>query len=128
MASPPAPATITMTTEQYTALVALARRAGTDAVQLEAFLVDIEKSNNITRYLLWVQWQELEQALPPTTKFPEQWPPNLRLLIQQVNTPIAQADVMNSLAVKAKKPTNILVTKDPAALVGWTSVTTFFTL
>jgi hypothetical protein len=128
MASTPVPATITMTTEQYTALVALARRAGTDAVQLEAFLVDIEKSNNITRYLLWVQWQELEQALPPTTKFPEQWPPNLRLLIQQVNTPIAQADVMNSLAVKAKKPTNILVTKDPAALVGWTSVTTFFTL
>lgn len=120
---------ITMTLEQYQALVALSRRGTSSSDQqlsLEEFLVDIEKKNGIIRYLLWVQWQELEQALPPTVKFPEVWPPELRRLLQQINRPIARADVDAVLSAAAKKPTNILVTRDPAALVGWTPIDVFF--
>jgi len=123
------PSNFTLTIEQYQALVALAR-AGTTSDdqrrQLEQFLVEIEKTNGVTRYLLWVQWQELEQALPPTAKFPEVWPPELRQLIQQINRPISLSDVNAVLAASAKKPTNVLVTPDPAAVVGWTPLALYF--
>lgn len=123
------PANFTLTIEQYQALVALARQGTTSSdqtLQLEQFLISIEKANGVTRYLLWVQWQELEQALPPTTKFPEQWPPNLRQRIQQLDRPVGMADVQAVLKVNAKKPTNVLVTTDPAAMVGWTPLATYF--
>ncbi len=123
------PPTFTLTLEQYTALVALARQGTTSIDQqqnLEQFLISIEKANGVTRYLLWVQWQEAGQILPPTTKFPEVWPPELRRLIQQINRPIALADVQALLAEVATNPTNIVVTPDPAANVGWTPLNTFF--
>ena len=119
----------TLTLEEYQALVALARAGTTSddqARKLEQFLVEIEKNNGVVRYSLWVQWQELEQALPPTTKFPEQWPPELRQRIELINRPVALSDVQTVLDHHAKKPTNVVVTPDPAALVGWTPVEVYF--
>ena len=59
--------------EQYEALIALARKGATgdDARRLDAFLQDLEAKNGIIRNTLWVQWQELNQPLPPGTNFPE---------------------------------------------------------
>jgi hypothetical protein len=125
------PFPIQVSQEQYEALVALARLGATtpDAQrQLEAFLVDLEKSNGITRYLLLVQWQEADYALPPTVRFPEVWPPELRKKIERIDRPIAKADVDKVLAANAKKPVNVLVTKDPGGTVGWTQIDAFFSV
>jgi hypothetical protein len=125
--------TLTLTQEQYEALIALARlgaAASSDppAVNrnLDAFLRDLEVANGITRYAVWVQWQEQDQPLPPTTAFPATWPPSQRVYIEYLTRPIAKVDVMNVLAQRASKPTNVLVTKDPGATLGWTPLAQFF--
>lgn len=93
---------------------------------LEAWLRDLEKRNGITRYAVWVQWQEQDAPLPVGTIFPDKWPPELRQYIALVTRPIARSDVDKMLAEKARKPTSVLVTRDPAARVGWTEIDFFF--
>ncbi len=116
--------------EQYEALIFFARRgAGSDATtltRLEQFLRAIEKQNDIARSFLWVQWQELSAPLPPGTSFPTKWPPELRKAIELIGRPIARADVDAVIAQYASEPTSVLVTKDPAALVGWTKLEDYF--
>lgn len=120
----------TLDQEQYEALISLARKGvGGDPLELtrlDRFLRSIEKANGITRSFLWVQWQELSAPLPPGTKFPEVWPPELRKAIELISRPIAKADVLQVLEKYASEPMTVLVTKDPAALVGWTPINTFF--
>jgi hypothetical protein len=124
---------LTLTQEQYEALIALARQGAEAAedpsgtsLQLDIFLKDLEAANGITRYAVWVQWQEMDQPLPPTTAFPTSWPPTQRAYIEFLTRPVAKVDVMNVVAQKASKPTNILVTKDPGATLGWTPIAAFF--
>lgn len=121
----------TLSQEQYEALIFLARRGAEgnaqQLTQLDLFLRDIEKSNGVTRYFLWVQWQELSAPLPPGTNFPEKWPKELRKAIELIGRPIARADVDQVLDRYASEPMTVLVTKDPAALVGWTPIDDFFT-
>jgi hypothetical protein len=123
-------ADFTLKQEQYEALIFLARLgAGEDPqklTQLDAFLKDIERSNGIVRSFLWVQWQELSAPLPQGTRFPDRWPPELRKAIELVSRPIAKADVEEVLDKFASEPTNVLVTRDPAALIGWTPIDDFF--
>ncbi len=121
--------------QQYEALVAFARR-GTltaggqvrehEAHALEAFLVDLERKNGIERNAIWLQWQEQDVPLPPNTNFPEKWPPEYRAYIALVGRAVARVDVDAVLKSKARKPTSVLVTKDPAAKVGWTELDVFF--
>lgn len=126
---------ISLTEEQYSALVTLAREGvkGKDGIplpeksrRLEAFLKDLEVGAGISRHFLWVQWQEMDQPLPPTAVFPEKWPPELRFPLELVTRPISKADVTKVLDAQARKPTNVLVTRDPAGLVGWTEVDQYF--
>lgn len=127
--------TFTLTQQQYEALIALAR-AGTmddaglvdvdEALKLDAFLKKIETDNGVTRSAVWVQWQEMDQPLPPTTNFPDVWPPELRFYIELVTRLVSKADVEVMLEVQASKPNNVLVTRDPAARVGWTALDDFF--
>jgi hypothetical protein len=123
-------AVFTLNQEEYEALIALAREGvQTDPqriTRLEQFLRGIEKTNGITRSFLMVQWQELSAPLPPGTKFPEVWPPQLRKSIELISRPIAKADVDAVIEKYASEPTSILVTKDPAGLVGWTPIDQFF--
>lgn len=119
----------TLSLGQYEALVALARRGVLTAQQkrdLDAFLVTIEKANGVTRYKLWVQWQEADAPLPPTARFPENWPPELREYIEFISRPVARSDVDQVVKRKARNAVNVMVTPDPAALVGWTKVEDFF--
>ena len=129
------PTTFTLTLEEYEALVALARKGTVDAGghpvpsssrNLDEFLQQIEKENDVTRDAVWVQWQELDAPLPPKTDFPITWPPSMRWYIELITRKVAKADVTRVLASRAKNPTSILVTRDPAGIVGWTPVDQFF--
>jgi hypothetical protein len=123
-------ADFTLTQEEYEALITLARLGAVepdDSRRLDSFLRGIEKRNGFTRSSLWVQWQEADQALPPTADFPDKWPPEMRFYIEMVTRPIARSDVDQVLQARARKPVNVLVTPDPGALVGWTEVAKYFT-
>jgi hypothetical protein len=113
----------------YEALIALARKGAEtpdEQRRLDAFLVALEKKSGISRYGLWVQWQEQDQPLPPTARFPEKWPPEMRFYIELISRPVARVDVDTVVKQKARKPTNILVTRDPGATVGWATLDQFF--
>lgn len=123
------PFPLPLSQQDYEALIALARKGAAtpdDRRRLDTFLVSLEKASGITRYALWVQWQEQDQPLPPTTRFPEVWPPQMRFLIELISRPIALVDVNAVLQQQARKPTNVLVTKDPGAVVGWSTLEQFF--
>ncbi len=121
--------------QQYEALIALAAEGtkladGTvdveKARQLDEFLHSIEKANGVTRSLVWVQWQEAGAPLPPGTHFPDKWPPELRKKIELITRPVARADVEALLSAQARSPMNVLCTKDPAGVLGYTPIDTFF--
>lgn len=132
--------TLTLTQQQYEALIALAREGTKSdegqvnqerALRLDAFLRDIEEANGISRSAVWVQWQDANEPLPPTTKFPDVWPPEKRAFIELIRTEgstrvVSRADVDAVLDNRANQPLNVLVTSDPAARVGWTPVDDFF--
>lgn len=120
---------VTLTQEQYQALVFLARKgaASTEAKRvLEAFLKDVEKNSGINRYFLKARWQELSAPLPKNTNFPAVWPPTQELDIERTDRPIAKVDVLAAVNAKASKPENIMVTRDVAGLAGWTKADDFF--
>lgn len=120
---------IQMSQQDYEALIAFARRGvltEQEGRTLSSFLQTLEKSNNITRDALWVQWQEVGKQVSVQYSFPESWPPNLRAYIELVGRPIAKADVTALLAKKAIRPMSVMVTKDPAGVVGWTTLEAFF--
>ncbi len=121
--------------EEYEALVAFARKGtlladgSVDADLahgLDAWLRMIEEKNDVDRYFVWVQWQDQDAPLPAGTNFPTKWPPSLRAPLSLISRPISRTDVDSLLAAKARKPTNVLVTRDPAGLVGWTELDVFF--
>ena len=128
-------ATFTLTQEQYEALISLAQ-AGTrrhdgcvdqqKAMVLDAFLKDLETTNGIVRSSLWMPWQDPKTPLPPRVSFPETWPPELRYFLQFISRPIAKTDVLAVVSQRTASAVNILVTPDPAALVGWTTIDDYF--
>ena len=119
-----------LTQSQYEALINLARQGVEGDVektrQLDSFLRLIEKDNNVTRSIVWVQWQEAGQQLPPNTNFPDKWPPELRRKIELVTRQVARADVDAVVKAEAKDPLNILVTSDPAGILGYIPIDNFF--
>lgn len=126
---------IKLTQEQYEALLALAQRGTVDpdgsmnqerALALDAFLKNIEKTNSIVRHSLWVRWQDPNAPLPPGVRFPKTWPPELQYFIQLITRPVAKTDVLKVVSDRTKNAVNIMVTKDPAALLGWTKVDDYF--
>jgi hypothetical protein len=118
---------ITLTLDQYTSLIGLARKgAGQQQFDLEELLKGIETANSIRRYLLWVQWQNPTAPLPPGVRFPETWPPELRHRFESVNKPILKDDVLNYVTQKCPNAVNILVTPDPSATLGWTQIDVLF--
>lgn len=120
----------TLTQEEYEALIALARQGTAEepekARQLDEFLKVIEKRNGVVRSIVWVQWQEQDAPLPPGTNFPETWPPELRRKIELVTRPVSRADVDAVIDAHAKNPATILVTNDPAGVLGYTPIDDFF--
>lgn len=126
---------ISLSQAEYETLVEFARQ-GTlyddgsikpaPALGLDSWLRTVEVKNNIVRHFLWVQWQEQGAAVPPGARFPEKWPPELRASISLMSRAINRSDVEVLLAMKAREPTSVLVTRDPAAIVGWTELAEYF--
>lgn len=120
---------ITLTMQEYETFVSLARANVTDGEQLrkiDEFLKVVEKKNGITRDAVWVQWQEMDAALPAGNRFPETWPPEWRWYIELMTRRVAKTDVEEALKYRARAPVNVLVTKDPGARYGWTPLNDFF--
>jgi len=119
-----------ITSEQYAALVALARKgAGADTDQmdlLDQFLLDIEAANDMVRYTLHVRWSETGGALPVQRNFPVNWPPTLEGTIERMDQPILKQDVADYVKSKSRAAYGIMVTRDPAKLVGWTELEVYF--
>jgi|SRR6478735_637540 len=129
------PFPISLSQEEYEALVELARHGTMDdkgcvivekARSLTAYLTMLEKKSGIVRYAVWVQWQEADSPLPPGTDFPRSWPPEMREYLALTSRPIAKTDVIAMLKNRARRPVTVLVTKDPGATVGWTDLDLFF--
>lgn len=125
----------TLTQEQYEALIKLANDGtllpdGSVDVEksrrLDEFLRSIELANNVKRSIVWVQWQEQDAPLPPGTDFPDKWPPELRQKIELITRPVARADVDALLRAKARRPITILCSRDPAGVLGYTPIDSFF--
>lgn len=119
----------------YETLVELARQGVLNSdgsvnqdksLALESWLQQLEQANDVHRYFLWVQWQEQGAPLPASTRFPKEWPPSLRAYVSLVSRQITRSDIDALLATRAKSPTNVLVTKDPAAIVGWMTLEAYF--
>jgi hypothetical protein len=124
------PSYFTLDVQEYESLIALARE-GTKSTpdrarQLDTFLRSIEKKNGVVRDGLWVQWSEMDQPLPPNTRFPDVWPPQQRRYIELITRLVARVDVDAVLEQHARKPVDVLVTKDPGAQLGWTTLDQFF--
>ncbi len=120
---------LSLSQQDYEALIYFARKGATtedEQRKLETFLVSLEKNAGITRYFLWVQWQEMKQPLPPTAEFPAKWPPELRHRIELITRAISRSDVEAVLDRKASQPTNVVVTADPAGIVGWQTLDNYF--
>lgn len=131
-----APSSITLTLEQYEALTALAKRSTVQAdgsidqqqiIVLDNFLKEIERDNDIVRSSLFIRWQDPTSPLPAGVRFPTTWPPSMQYFLQLLSRPIAKADVMTVVAARTPNATNIMVTPDPAGLVGWTQLNAYFT-
>ncbi len=120
---------IELTDEEYEALAALAYRGATTSehqLGVDAFLQSIDRRNGRTRHLLWVLWQETDTPLPSKAVFPTTWPPELKRKIERLDRPVARVDVDAVLATQARRPAGVYVTNDPAGLVGWTTLATWF--
>lgn len=120
-----------ITLEEFEALCSLARSgvSSADAERkqiLETFISMIESKNNITRYSVWVQWQEAGKPLPIGTSFPEKWPREWRTFLVRYDRPWARSDVESYVKKQVNAPINIMLTKDSAALVGWLPIERFF--
>lgn len=121
---------ITMTNDQYEQLVGLARQGiGTTDGQntLNDFLTPIEMANGITRYFLWVRWQEIGKIHPVNEPFPENWPPTQEIKIERLTNPINREIVDAAVEDRGNDPFNILVTTDPAGVAGWSTIDQYFT-
>lgn len=121
---------VTLTEEQFDAFVSLARKGAADTEKLrhiDAFIRDVEKTNNLVRFRLQIMWQEAASELPASAVFPGVWPPELKALLEQRDRPIAKSDVLALLSRRANKPINIYVTRDIAGELGWQKLEDFFT-
>lgn len=120
----------TLTQQQYEALVALAREGTASdpdkSRRLDEFLKSIEKANGVLRDAVWVRWQEMDEPLPPTARFPETWPPEKQWYIELITRRVAKVDVEEVLRVRARNPINVMCTRDPGARVGWAELDAFF--
>ncbi len=115
---------VAMTLEQYQALSSLALQGANNPRGLADMLAEIDKRNTLERYIAVIRWQELDSP-PPGIKYPVEWPPSMTIILNQPK-PISRAFAETSLAAAARRPTNALITKDPAGKVGWSTFDVFF--
>lgn len=120
---------VLLTQDQFTTLVSLARRniaSSDDLRKLNVFIDSILKKNNIKHFLLWVRWKNAGELLPVTLNFPKVYPPTLEFCLESFERPISRSDVQEMLDKQGKTTIEVIVTTDPAKLVGWTRIDDYF--
>lgn len=110
---------VTLTRAQYDALTNAALSGNTEEVRRLRDLID--KANGITRYRLWIRWQDIGGRPPPRIELGKGWPENQTYFLE-LERRITRADVNDVLRLNTKNPASVMVTPDPLATVGWTLV------
>jgi hypothetical protein len=110
---------VTLTRTQYETLLAAARLGNPQAAaQLQQ---TIDAANGITRYFLYVRWQNVGGAPPPRIELGKGWPPDQTYQLEMERR-IARLDVDEVLRANAINPVSIMVTPDREGVVGWTLI------
>lgn len=110
-------ANVTLTRSQYDALLNAAHTGQTQEVDRLRDIIDA--ANGITRYQLWIRWQDVGGQPPPTIELGKGWPPGMTYFLE-LERKIARADVDDVLRNNAKNPASVMVTPDVDGVVGWT--------
>lgn len=112
-------ANITMTRAQYDALIAAAHTGQT--VEVDRLRDLIDEANGITRYQLWIRWQDVGGRPPPRIELGKGWPENQTYFLE-LERKITRLDIDDVLRNNAKNPVSVMVTPDVNATVGWTLI------
>lgn len=96
------------------------------AVRFAELVAKINQRNDLNFCTLWVQWTERGQRVPVGASFPDRWPSEWRYRIDLFNRMPTRSDVTEVLTRRSSRPVDVLVTYDPAALVGWTQLDVLF--
>lgn len=110
---------ITMSRAEYDALIAAGLAA--DTTEIERLQAIIDETNSITRYRLQIRWQDIGGTRPTHIELGLGWPTDQSFLLE-LERPIERADVDTVTSTQAQNPVSIMVTRDPAGVVGWTLV------
>ena len=110
---------VTLTRSQYDALLAAARQANPQAA--DQLRREIDAANGITRYFLYIRWQDVGGKAPPRIELGKGWPVNQTYQLELLRR-IARADVDDVLRTNAVNPVSIMVTPDRQGVVGWTLI------
>lgn len=110
---------ITLTRSQYDALLAAATLG--DAAAAAALRRTIDEANGITRYFLYIRWQDVGGKPPPRIELGKGWPPEQTYQLE-LERPIARADVDDVLRNNATSPATVMVTPDRRGVLGWTMI------
>lgn len=110
--------TISMTQNQYDTLLAVAFGTETlDHAALLALRKDIDTANGITRYFLYILWQDLGQSPIRKIEIGLPWPAGQKFALEMFR-PITLDDVTAVLADNAIEPVSVLLTRDREGIVG----------
>jgi hypothetical protein len=110
---------VTLSRPQYDALISAAL-AGNSA-EVKRLRTIIDQANGITRYSLWIRWQDIGGRPPPRIELGKGWPENQTYFLE-LERKITRADVNDVLRTSARNPVSVMVTPDPLATVGWSLV------
>jgi hypothetical protein len=112
---------ISMSRDQYEALLDYAYQRRSDAEGLLAIQRAVDDANTVRRYRLYIRWMETGGGPPSRISIGAGWPPSQQFLLT-LDRPIELADVQLVLDTQARKPVYVTVTKDTRGVVGWTEL------
>lgn len=108
-----------ITREQLDALF-FAADAG-DMSTVKTTVATIDKANNVTRYSLFVRWQEVTGEPESYVNDRRDYPSFKRNRLNMTRV-ITREDVLALVAQFASSSTNIQVTPDVSGAIGWTEI------
>ncbi len=112
---------ISMTNDQYSALLDFAFQRRTNSAELTELQRRIDDANGVVRFFLYVRWMERGGSPPSRIEIGRGWPPTQQFKLR-LDRPITPEDVQRVLDTQARSPAYVTVTKDEAGIVGWTEL------
>lgn len=113
--------TISMSRDQYEALLDFAYQRRDDAEVLTELQRKIDDANSVRRYFLYIRWMERGGSPPSRIEIGKGWPPTQQFALC-LDRPITPEDVTDVLNKQARTPVYVTVTNDEDGVVGWTEL------